>query len=88
MSRTARASVGGMVSHVLNRGNARSEVFHQDDDYAAFLKLLCQASGRLPMRPQFTVWGGVMGRVSFGMCFHGLGEVVEGVAGLLAATFR
>jgi len=39
-----------MVYHVLNRGNARSEVFHQDDDYAAFLKLLCQASDRLPMR--------------------------------------
>jgi len=51
MPRTARASVGGMVYHVLNRGNARSEVFHQDDDYAAFLKLLCQASDRLPIRP-------------------------------------
>ena len=49
IARTARASVGGMVYHVLNRGNARSEVFHQDDDYAAFLKLLCQASDRLPM---------------------------------------
>jgi len=50
MARTARASVGGMVYRVLNRGNARSEVFHQDDDYAAFLKLLCQASDRLPIR--------------------------------------
>jgi len=39
-----------MCYHVLNRGNARGEVFHKDDDYAAFLKLLVQASERLPMR--------------------------------------
>jgi len=35
---------------VLNRGNGRAEVFHKDDDYATFLKLLGQASERLPMR--------------------------------------
>ena len=39
-----------MCYHVLNRGNGRSEVFHKEDDYAAFLKLLCQASERVPMR--------------------------------------
>jgi len=39
-----------MCYHVLNRGNGRSDVFHKDDDYAAFLKLLCQASERVPMR--------------------------------------
>jgi len=39
-----------MCYHVLNRGNGRSEVFHKDDDYAAFLKLLRQASERVPMR--------------------------------------
>ena len=50
MSRTARASVGGICYHVLNRGNGRSEVFHKDDDYAAFLKLLREASERVPMR--------------------------------------
>lgn len=50
MSRTARASVGGMCYHVLNRGNGRAEVFHKDHDYAAFLKLLGQASDRVPMR--------------------------------------
>ncbi len=50
MPRTARASVGGMAYHVLNRGNGRSEVFHKQDDYASFLKLLCEASERLPMR--------------------------------------
>jgi len=39
-----------MAYHVLNRGNGRAEVFHKEGDYAAFLKLLCQANDRLPMR--------------------------------------
>jgi hypothetical protein len=38
MPRTARASVGGMCYHVLNRGNRRAEVFHKDGDYQAFVK--------------------------------------------------
>ena len=38
--------MGGLCYHVLNRGNGRSEVFHKDGDYAAFLKLLT----RVPMR--------------------------------------
>jgi len=50
MVRRARASIGGLCYHVLNRGNGRSEVFHKDDDYAAFLKLLTQANDRVPMR--------------------------------------
>lgn len=50
MPRTSRASVGNVCYHVLNRGNAQGEVFHKDADYAAFLKLLVQASERLPMR--------------------------------------
>jgi putative transposase len=39
-----------MCYHVLNRGNGRAEVFHKNDDYAAFLRLLCQASERVAMR--------------------------------------
>jgi putative transposase len=39
-----------MCYHVLNRGNARAEVFHKRDDYVAFLKLLPLAVERLPMR--------------------------------------
>ena len=39
-----------MAYHVLNRGNGRAEVFHQADDYAAFLKLLGEACERVPMR--------------------------------------
>jgi hypothetical protein len=33
MPRTARASVGNVCYHVLNRGNARNEVFHKDGDF-------------------------------------------------------
>ena len=50
MPRTARASVGGVCYHVLNRGNARAEVFHKTADYAAFLDLLADAHARLPKR--------------------------------------
>jgi len=35
---------------VLNRGNARQEVFHQADDYRGFIKLIERACARLPMR--------------------------------------
>ena len=40
MPRTARASEAGYAYHVLNRGNARSEVFHKEGDYAAFLQAM------------------------------------------------
>jgi hypothetical protein len=33
MPRTIRASQAGYCYHVLNRGNARSEVFHKPEDY-------------------------------------------------------
>ena len=48
--RTARASEANLCYHVLNRGNARSVVFHKEDDYAAFLAAMAEASVRLPMR--------------------------------------
>ena len=50
MARTARASVGGYCYHVINRGNAREDVFHKPEDFAAFARLLGEASERLPMR--------------------------------------
>lgn len=50
MPRTARASVGDICYHVINRGNARSEVFHKADDYQAFVDLIGLACGRMPMR--------------------------------------
>ena len=49
MPRTARASEAGFTDHVLNRGNAGSEVFHEVADYAAFLQVIHEASLRLPM---------------------------------------
>ncbi len=50
MPRTARASAGGVVYHVLNRGNARQTVFHKPDDFAAFARLLGEANERVGMR--------------------------------------
>ncbi len=34
----------------MNRGNGRTEVFHKEEDYKAFLRLLGDACERLPMR--------------------------------------
>ena len=50
MPRPRRHAPGGYCYHVLNRGNARQQVFHKDADYAAFLRLLDEAQDRLPMR--------------------------------------
>ena len=50
MPRTARAAVGGVCYHVLNRGNARGQVFHDDADYRGFLELLATAGRRVPVR--------------------------------------
>ncbi len=44
MPRTARASAGGLCYHVLNRGNAGNEVFHEARDYAEFVELLQEAT--------------------------------------------
>jgi len=50
MPRTARASVGNVCYHVINRGNLRATVFHNKGDYGAFVTLLGQAIERVPMR--------------------------------------
>ncbi len=50
MPRASRAAAGGFCYHVLNRGNARAEVFHKDDDYDAFVQIIAEASLRNPMR--------------------------------------
>ena len=50
MPRTARASVGDICYHVINRGNAQIEVFHKDGDYRAFVELIGLACQRIPMR--------------------------------------
>ena len=50
MPRTARASVGDYCYHIINHGNGRAQVFHADGDYQAFIGLLEQSCGRLPIR--------------------------------------
>jgi putative transposase len=50
MPRTARASIGDLCYHVINRGNGRAEVFHKARDYQAFVDLLRESTARLPMR--------------------------------------
>jgi putative transposase len=50
MPRNARAAVGGLCYHVLNRGNGRAEVFHKPEDFDAFVELFAPACERLPMR--------------------------------------
>lgn len=50
MPRTSRASQGGYVYHVINRGNAGTKVFRKQDDYRAFIQLMVDANQRLAMR--------------------------------------
>ena len=50
MPRTARVARGGYCYHVVNRGNGRRTVCHDDDDYAFFAALLRAACARVPMR--------------------------------------
>ncbi len=50
MPRPPRISISGGCYHVLNRGNGRAEVFHDDSDYEAFINLLDEACTRRRMR--------------------------------------
>ncbi len=50
MPRRPRVSSGGVVFHVLNRSVGRITLFSDEDDYAAFERVLAQAQERLPMR--------------------------------------
>ena len=50
-ARTARASVGGMWYHALNRGNRREAVFHKPGDYDAFVEAMTGAARAFAGRP-------------------------------------
>jgi len=50
MPRTARASVADICYHVINRGNARSAVFHKQANYFRFTEMMREACERLPLR--------------------------------------
>ena len=50
MPRTARTAKGGLCYHVLNRGNERRTIFHNDNEYASFVQLLEHARAKASMR--------------------------------------
>jgi len=50
MSRTARNAPGGLIYHVINRGVGRQTLFHKDEDYAAFERVMAEACHRVPTR--------------------------------------
>src|ERR1700735_5175168 len=49
MPRTARASRGGIVYHVTNRGKGRATVFHKEAAFQALIDLMDDAWKRLPV---------------------------------------
>ncbi len=50
MPRRARSIQGRYIYHVLNRSNARAKLFLQEEDYAAFERILDEAFLRVPLR--------------------------------------
>jgi putative transposase len=50
MPRSARADLGGYCYHVMNRGNGRAQIFHKEEDYAAFARLLRAGVAKFDMR--------------------------------------
>lgn len=50
MPRLRRIVPDNTIHHVLNRGNRRQVVFHDDDDYDRFFNLLADSLERHPMR--------------------------------------
>src|SRR3989304_4727410 len=50
MPRPARASVGDLCYHVINRGNAQNVVFHKAGDYQVFVELIGLACDRISMQ--------------------------------------
>lgn len=50
MGRPLRAADGEYIYHVLNRANGRMTIFDDDDDFAAFERVLIEAVARTQMR--------------------------------------
>lgn len=48
MPRIARKAAGGVIYHVLNRGNGRRRLFYSAGDYDAFLRLLAEVKAAVP----------------------------------------
>lgn len=50
MPRINRIDVGDVIYHVINRANARLQIFHKDEDYKLFEKVLEEAKEKFDMR--------------------------------------
>jgi len=50
MPRSHRIQPAGYVFHVINRGNGRMTIFRDDDDYAAFERVMLDAGNAVNMR--------------------------------------
>jgi putative transposase len=50
MARKARNTPGVYIYHVLNRSAGRIALSRNEDDYAAFERVLLDAHGRIPLR--------------------------------------
>ena len=50
MPRPPSADEAGALYHALNRGNARASIFHKDEDYEAFERILVDGLGRYEVR--------------------------------------
>ena len=50
MPRILRGLGDNQFYHVINRGNERARIFHKDEDYSAFIRLLAEAATRCPVK--------------------------------------
>ena len=50
MPRGSRIAPGGLIFHVLNRGNGHRSIFEDSGDYAAFERVISETPDVAPMR--------------------------------------
>lgn len=50
MGRPLRTDTANTIFHVINRANARAQIFDTDTDYNLFVEILEEAKERIPMR--------------------------------------
>lgn len=50
MPRAPRADEAGAIYHALNRGNARQTIFHQEEDFAAFERVISEGLERFKVK--------------------------------------
>ncbi len=50
MPRIARGLGDGIIYHILNRGNGKQTIFHNDNDYRVFIKIMKEAKKKYPIK--------------------------------------